>query len=147
MTRPTVHEMMFFMNAWALAILSVAASASGQWAEGVAFISENPFVMVRHLLHFALRVGGRSGLTRLTSVLTSDVKYWNFCVSLCIARGLQHVRISFDLTLDKTQNNMYRCRKHIPKFICRLKLEQKSCGEKRIPAFSQDVPLKNKGTG
>lgn len=48
--RPTVHEMMFFMNAWALALLSVAAYASGQWADGVAFISENPFVMVRDAL-------------------------------------------------------------------------------------------------
>ncbi|CAM9538177.1 unnamed protein product, partial [Ectocarpus sp. 8 AP-2014] len=52
-TTPTVHEMMFFMNAWALAILSVAASASGQWAEGMAFISENPFVM-RYVLGFSL---------------------------------------------------------------------------------------------
>ncbi len=47
MTKPTVHEMMFFMNAWALAILSAAAYASGQWTEGMTFTSENPLVMVR----------------------------------------------------------------------------------------------------
>ncbi|CAM9898401.1 unnamed protein product [Pylaiella littoralis] len=42
--KPTVHEMMFFMNAWALAILSAACFASGQWTEGVAFCSANPSV-------------------------------------------------------------------------------------------------------
>jgi len=44
--KPTVHEMMFFMNVWAVSILSVAALASGQWSEGMAFCSENPLVMV-----------------------------------------------------------------------------------------------------
>ena len=44
---PTVHEMMFFMNAWALVILSAAAYVTGQWAEGLTFCSKNPSVMVR----------------------------------------------------------------------------------------------------
>lgn len=48
--KPTVHEMMFFMNAWALAILSAAAYFSGQGVEGYAFCSSNPYVMVRNCL-------------------------------------------------------------------------------------------------
>eukprot|EP00903_Cladosiphon_okamuranus_P014432 g13392.t1 len=51
--KPTVHEKMFFMNAWALAILSAAAYFSGQWAEGLLFCSENPLVMC-YVLGFSL---------------------------------------------------------------------------------------------
>eukprot|EP00903_Cladosiphon_okamuranus_P014426 g13387.t1 len=51
--KPTVHEMMFFMNAWALAILSATAYATGQWTEGVAFCSANPSVMT-YVLGFSL---------------------------------------------------------------------------------------------
>eukprot|EP00752_Nemacystus_decipiens_P004865 g4428.t1 len=43
--KPTMHEMMFFMNAWALAILSAAVYLSGQWAEGLLFCTENPLLM------------------------------------------------------------------------------------------------------
>eukprot|EP00904_Undaria_pinnatifida_P003278 jgi/Undpi1/12951/HiC_scaffold_7.g02617.m1 len=43
--KPTVHEMMFFMNAWALFLLSVAAHFSGQGVEGLTFCSSNPAVM------------------------------------------------------------------------------------------------------
>ncbi|CAM9229446.1 unnamed protein product [Ectocarpus sp. 6 AP-2014] len=51
--KPTVHEMMFFMNAWALAILSAAAYLSGQAVEGYAFCSANPSVM-SYVLGFSL---------------------------------------------------------------------------------------------
>lgn len=51
--KPTVHEMMFFMNAWALAILSVAAKVTGQWSEGMAFCSANPSVL-GYVLGFSL---------------------------------------------------------------------------------------------
>eukprot|EP00752_Nemacystus_decipiens_P008669 g7737.t1 len=40
--KPTVHEMMFFMNAWALGFLSVASLFSGQWSDGLAFLVGNP---------------------------------------------------------------------------------------------------------
>lgn len=49
--KPTVHEMMFFMNAWALAYLTVAAYLSGQGTEGLRFCLENPAVMVRYMTH------------------------------------------------------------------------------------------------
>lgn len=45
--KPSVHEMMFFMNAWALAILTVAAYVTGQGVDGFAFCAGNPAVMVR----------------------------------------------------------------------------------------------------
>lgn len=45
--RPTVHEMMFFMNLWALGFLTVSVYASGQWDEGMIYCVENPVVMVR----------------------------------------------------------------------------------------------------
>ncbi|CAM9740108.1 unnamed protein product [Ascophyllum nodosum] len=40
--KPTVHEMMLFMNAWALGYLTVAASISGQARQGFTFCMENP---------------------------------------------------------------------------------------------------------
>eukprot|EP00903_Cladosiphon_okamuranus_P015393 g14217.t1 len=42
--KPTVHEMMFFMNTWALGFLSVGSFFTGQWMDGVIFLSENPLV-------------------------------------------------------------------------------------------------------
>lgn len=51
--KPTVHEMMFFMNSWALAYLTVAAYASGQGTAGLRFCMENPAVM-SSLLGFSL---------------------------------------------------------------------------------------------
>ncbi|CAM9616677.1 unnamed protein product [Ectocarpus fasciculatus] len=43
--KPTVYEMMFYTNAWALGFLSAAAYASGQWVKGSLFCAENPLVM------------------------------------------------------------------------------------------------------
>ncbi|CAM9268561.1 unnamed protein product [Scytosiphon promiscuus] len=51
--KPTVHEMMLFMNAWALAILSAVAYVSGQWVEGLTFTLENP-VIVSYIMGFSL---------------------------------------------------------------------------------------------
>lgn len=47
--KPTVHEMMFFMNAWALLLVSVAAHLSGQGVEGFYFCVNNPTVMASAL--------------------------------------------------------------------------------------------------
>lgn len=38
--------MMFFMNIWALVVLTVAAHVTGQWVEGLSFCCENPTVVV-----------------------------------------------------------------------------------------------------
>ncbi|CAN0204689.1 unnamed protein product, partial [Hapterophycus canaliculatus] len=51
--KPTVHEMMCFMNAWALGILSVTAYGSGQWSEGLAFCLAHSSVM-SYVLGFSL---------------------------------------------------------------------------------------------
>eukprot|EP00611_Tribonema_gayanum_P029920 TRINITY_DN815_c1_g2_i2.p1 TRINITY_DN815_c1_g2~~TRINITY_DN815_c1_g2_i2.p1 ORF type:complete len:356 (-),score=153.18 TRINITY_DN815_c1_g2_i2:376-1443(-) len=49
----TVHEMMFWMNAWALVVLTPMAVLTGQAAGGYAFCQENPAVL-RDLFGFAL---------------------------------------------------------------------------------------------
>ena len=60
--KPTVHEMMFFMNAWALGFLSVASLFSGQWADGFAFLAENPLAAVRERERDAERETSRENM-------------------------------------------------------------------------------------
>ncbi|CAN0167085.1 unnamed protein product [Ectocarpus sp. 12 AP-2014] len=51
--KPTVYEMMFYTNAWALGFLSAAAFASGQFVKGSLFCADNPLV-IGYVVAFSL---------------------------------------------------------------------------------------------
>ena len=79
---------MFFMNAWALFLLSVAAHFSGQGVEGLTFCSSNPAVMVSSVWY---RIETRYIILGLCRNMRQDIESSKACRTLRYSIKFRHI--------------------------------------------------------